>query len=159
MAENTYQSPVRASKPYPTLNVAGWVTSMNEKVDMIFAHYAVNQYHATSQFLGNMKSLSYTTKMYYSQPHILADQIRSDLEFIMKPYFDFVHVTVTYKKHFDEELKKELDEYDFTIGLTIRQGEYQWQQFKGLHMKESKMEIIAGINNEGDRYSIAGLPS
>lgn len=154
--ENSLQSEVRASKPYPTLSTLGWVRSMYEKVDFIFSHYSVNQRHATEQFVENMRSLTYTTKTYYSQPSALANQIKDDLETILKPYFDFVHIEVTYKQHVDEDTGQTLDEYDYEIAMTIRQGEYQWKQFKGVHMKESKMEVLAGINYNGDRYSVAG---
>lgn len=152
---DSFVSPVRASLPYPSLSTSGWIRSMNEKVDQIFADYMVNQHNQTVLFLGNVKSLPYSVKIYYSQPHRLADQIKTDLEHILSPFFDFVHVTVDYEKHVDENTRQELDEYDFTIAMDIRQGEFQWRQFKSLHMKDSKVEQIAGINYNGDRYSLA----
>lgn len=153
---NSYIEPVRASLPYPSLSTTGWIRSMNEKVDQIFADYMVNQHNQTVLFLNNVKSLPYTVKQYYSQPHRLADKIREDLEHILSPHFDFVHVEVEYEKHWDEQSHQELEEYDYTIEMSIRQGEYQWKQFKSLHMKDSKFEQLVGINYNGDRYSLAG---
>lgn len=152
---NSFINPIQASTPYPSLSTTGWIRSMNEKVDQIFADYMVNQHNQTVLFLGNVRSLPYTVKQYYSQPYRLSDQIREDLETILSPFFDFVYITVDYKKHYDEESQQELDEYDYTISMTIRQGEYQWKQFKSLYMKDSKVEQIAGINYNGDRYSLA----
>lgn len=152
---NSFINPIQASTPYPSLSTTGWIRSMNEKVDQIFADYMVNQHNQTVLFLGSVRSLPYTVKQYYSQPYRLSDQIREDLETILSPFFDFVHITVDYKKHWDEDTQQEIDEYDYTINMTIRQGEYQWKQFKSLHMKDSKVEQIAGINYNGDRYSLA----
>lgn len=152
---NSFINPIQASTPYPSLSTTGWIRSMNEKVDQIFADYMVNQHNQTVLFLGSVRSLPYTVKQYYSQPYRLSDQIREDLETILSPFFDFVYITVDYKKHFDEDTQQEIDEYDYTISMTIRQGEYQWKQFKSLYMKDSKVEQIAGINYNGDRYSLA----
>ena len=152
---NSFINPIQASTPYPSLSTTGWIRSMNEKVDQIFADYMVNQHNQTVLFLGSVRSLPYTVKQYYSQPYRLSDQIREDLETILSPFFDFVHITVDYKKHWDEDTQQEIDEYDYTINMTIRQGEYQWKQFKSLRMKDSKVEQIAGINYNGDRYSLA----
>lgn len=144
----SWLNPLDSKPPYPTLSTRGWVRSAAEKVDRIFAHYCINQHSQTNTFRGNVRSLPYTVKTFFSQPPALADAIQTELETLLKPFFDHVVVTVTFEQR-EDEFGNFKPEYDYTIMLDIIHAGYKWRQFKEAWMKDSKFEIVTNINNEG----------
>lgn len=128
---------------YPTLSTKGWVTGLHEKIDLIFSHYVTSQYHQTTHHLGNVRSLQYTVKQFYSQPERLKEAITEDLIELIGDYVDELDVRVSYTQ------RDEGPQYDYEISLSIIHQGYQWKRFKTYRIDESKFEELMNINNTG----------
>lgn len=136
--------PIReTSSLMPTLSTQGWISGMNEKVDRSFAYYITSQYSQTLHHLGHIASLQYTIKNHMSDPFFLCQKIKEDLTYLLQDYIDYVDIKVTCKEI------ENTGKYNYYIDMDLVHAGYKWQQFKGIHMTDSKFEELIRINNEG----------
>lgn len=144
----TDKSVVETSQPLPTLSTKGWVYGMDEKIDLTFSYYLTSQYSQTLCHIGDVRSLQYSVQRFYSDPPRLADQVKEDLEALLKPYIDYIEINVDYQK------RNEGPAYDFTINIFAIHDGRKWEKFSTLRFKDSKFEVINAINTSG-RVSLA----
>lgn len=141
----TLDEPVKSvSPPYPALSTSGWLEGMYEKVDRIFSHYLIAQHSQTVVHVGYVKSCAKSIEQHGSTPYKLAEKIKQDLEFLLKPYLDVVNVEVSYSE------RETGPEVDYKIKLEIIHDGYRWDQFKSIEVKEMKFrEIVDYVNQRG----------
>lgn len=132
-------------KPVPTLNVAGWVNSPNEKVDSLLAHFFESLKSQTAIYGDNVTSLQYLVEHYGNKPSELSTRMQAALEAYLGRYFQSAVVDITH----DDNAANITSSVALTISASVMENGARYSIGKLLEISNSKISKITALNNYG----------
>lgn len=129
----------------PSLTAAGWITSIEEKADILTAQFYEAEYSQNSSFIeGAVTSLSWIVHQYGNDPLDLTTQLQQRLEAYYSRYFDTANVSASIDttRYDDADAR-----FAVKLIITVTQAGKEYSLASLIETAGSKVKNIMSINN------------
>jgi len=84
-----------ATKPVPSLTLAGWKKEIREKADTLIAYFFYSDASQSNIYLGNITSLPKIIEQYGNEEDTIRSEMEEQMSRYLQRYFDVVEVDVS----------------------------------------------------------------
>lgn len=129
---------------FPTLSSFGWVSTIEEKGDMVLSYFITSEHSQSVLYRGNIASLQYLIKEYGHDEVILHSEVSRVLEDYLRRYFgNDISVNI---RVFEQDPDKP-GQLTIQLNCIIRENGFSYSLGRRVEFLNGKLVKIAEINN------------
>ena len=132
------------SKVVPTLSSSGWVSSAQEKADMLFAHFYESDKFQTYLYGDNVSNLQYVIERSGHDMIAVVSSLRATLETYLGRYYDTVNVDISTA---DTTPDLPSGKIILRVYCTVTDNGKDYSFGRLIEAMNSKLEKVVKINN------------
>lgn len=132
--------------PVPTLSMAGWVVTPEQKADYLMAHFYESMYNQTYVYLGQVNSIQYVIEQNSGDIPKTCEALRVTLEQYFKRYYDSSIVRVTSD---DVTSGNPSSQVNLTVYISVKENDVVYDFAQLISMADSKFLKAVALNNTG----------
>lgn len=127
----------------PTLSSAGWLETVGQKADRLFAYYLTSEFSQSYLYHNNVTSMTYHIQQYGNRPLELQEVVQRELKAMLNSYFDDVELRVAV----DEPAQGDPERINITIDCKVIQDGVPYSLGRLVKATQSKVIEFMELNN------------
>lgn len=132
--------------PVPTLSMAGWVVTPEQKADYLMAYFYESMFNQTYTYPGQVSSVQYVIEQNSGDIPKTCEGLRVALEQYLKRYYDSAIVTVTSD---DVTAGNTSSQVNLTVTISVKEDNQYYDLTQLISLANSKFLKAVTINNTG----------
>lgn len=134
-----------ATKPVPTLTLAGWKKEIREKADALISYFFYSDASQSNIYLGNVTSLPKIIEQYGNDEVRIRSEMESQLNRYLSRYFEYVDVNTDVKIPEDNKDNR----MEILTSIIVGENGVKYDLSRLLRTKSGTIIEIIDRNNTG----------